>query len=116
RPPAATPAPVRLLAPYDNVLLAHADRSRVVPEQYRVRLKSKNAVVPGTVLVDGFVRGLWAVDRPHGQHRGGSAVLTVRPFRALAARHGAQLRAEVERLAEFAAQGSPVRVVLADPE
>ena len=48
---AATPAPVRLLAPYDNVLLAHADRSRVVPEQYRVRLKSKNAVVPGTATV-----------------------------------------------------------------
>ncbi|MDT7656582.1 MAG: hypothetical protein QOF38_1297, partial [Pseudonocardiales bacterium] len=33
-----------------------------------------------------------------------------------AARHGAQLRAEVERLAEFAAQGSPARVVLADAE
>jgi Winged helix DNA-binding domain len=111
RPPAATPAPVRLLAPYDNALLAHADRARIVPEQYRVRLRSRNGIVPGTVLVDGFVHGLWAVDR----RGGGAAVLTVRPFRELAARHSAQLRGEVDRLAEFAAQGSPVRVVFAEP-
>ncbi|HEX4357707.1 MAG TPA: winged helix DNA-binding domain-containing protein [Pseudonocardia sp.] len=113
RPTAATPAPVRLLAPYDNVLLAHADRTRVLPERYRDRLRSKNAIVPGTVLVDGFVAGLWAVARPAGA--GGPTVLTVRPFRSFSARHEAQLRREAAALAEFAARGGAARVVVEAP-
>jgi hypothetical protein len=110
RPAAATPAPVRLLAPYDNVLLAHADRTRVLPERYRDRLRSKNGIVPGTVLVDGFVAGLWAVTRPAG-----ATVLTVRPFRSFSARQDAQLRREAAALAEFAARGGPVQVVVEPP-
>jgi len=113
RPPASTPAPVRLLAPFDNVLLAHADRTRVLPERYRPRLASKNGLVPGTVLVDGFVAGLWAVTRPAGA--GGPAVLTVRPFRSLRARQEAQLRREAEALAEFAARGGPAQVLVEPP-
>jgi len=113
RPPASTPAPVRLLAPFDNVLLAHADRTRVLPERYRDRLRNKNGLVPGTVLVDGFVAGLWAVTRPAGA--GGPAVLTVRPFRSFSARHEAQLRREVASLAEFAARGGPAQVVVEPP-
>lgn len=111
RPAASTPAPVRLLAPYDNVLLAHADRTRVLPERYRDRLRSKNGMVPGTVLVDGFVAGLWAVARPAG----GATVLTVRPFRSYSARHEAQLRREAAALAEFAARGGAAEVVVEDP-
>jgi hypothetical protein len=110
RPAASTPAPVRLLAPYDNVLLAHADRTRILPERYRDRLRSKNAVVPGTVLVDGFVAGLWAVTRPAG-----ATVLTVRPFRSFSARQDAQLRREAAALAEFAARGGAAEVVVEAP-
>jgi hypothetical protein len=60
RPDPETPAPVRLVAPFDNILLSHADRSRVISEEHRKRLFSgKNGVFPGTVLVDGFVAGTW---------------------------------------------------------
>jgi len=60
RPDADTPAPVRLVAPFDNILLSHADRSRVISDEHRKRLFSgKNGVFPGTVLVDGFVAGTW---------------------------------------------------------
>ena len=60
RPDADTPAPVRLVAPFDNVLLSHADRTRVISDEHRKRLfAGKNGVFPGTVLVDGFVAGTW---------------------------------------------------------
>jgi hypothetical protein len=53
-------APVRLVAPFDNILLSHADRTRVISDEHRKRLFSgKNGVFPGTVLVDGFVAGTW---------------------------------------------------------
>jgi hypothetical protein len=107
-PPADTAAPVRLLAPYDNALLAHADRARVVPEEYRARLLSKNGIVPGTVLVDGFVQGTWDVSRP-GR---GQARLTVRPFRPLTAQQAGQLSDEAASAAEFAARDGPVEVAI----
>ncbi|MEN3320817.1 MAG: hypothetical protein V7643_4219 [Mycobacterium sp.] len=60
RPVADTPAPVRLVAPFDNLLLSHANRTRVISDEHRKRLFSgKNGVFPGTVLVDGFVAGTW---------------------------------------------------------
>jgi hypothetical protein len=60
RPHPDVPAPVRLTAPFDNILLSHADRTRVISDEHRKRLFSgKNGVFPGTVLVDGFVAGTW---------------------------------------------------------
>jgi Winged helix DNA-binding domain len=60
RPDPDTPAPVRLVAPFDNILLSHAERSRVISDEHRKRLFSgKNGAFPGTVLVDGFVAGTW---------------------------------------------------------
>ncbi|HEY6650051.1 MAG TPA: winged helix DNA-binding domain-containing protein [Mycobacterium sp.] len=60
RPEPDLPAPVRLVAPFDNLLLSHADRTRVISEEHRKRLFSgKNGVFPGTVLIDGFVAGTW---------------------------------------------------------
>ncbi|GJF34043.1 hypothetical protein KNE206_67430 [Kitasatospora sp. NE20-6] len=74
RPGAGVPAPVRLLAPFDNLLLSHADRSRVLPEEYRARVMTVNGIVLGTVLVDGAVAGTWRLDED---------LLTVRPFEPL---------------------------------
>ncbi|WP_406314853.1 winged helix DNA-binding domain-containing protein [Streptosporangium sp. NBC_01639] len=63
RPAGDTPAPVRLLPMWDNVLLAHADRSRVIPPQYRKLVTRTNGDVLPTLLVDGYVAGVW---RPTG--------------------------------------------------
>jgi hypothetical protein len=58
-----TQAPVRFLPKWDNVLLAWADRTRVLPEPYRKRVIGMNGDVAQTFLVDGFVAGTWsAVD------------------------------------------------------
>jgi hypothetical protein len=60
RPDPDSPAPVRLIAPFDNILLSHADRTRVVSDEHRKRLfSSKNGIVPGALLVDGYVAGWW---------------------------------------------------------
>jgi hypothetical protein len=60
RPDPDTPAPVRLVAPFDNILLSHTNRTRVISDEHRKRLFSgRNGVIPGTVLVDGQVVGTW---------------------------------------------------------
>jgi hypothetical protein len=76
RPDPDTPAPVRLVAPFDNILLSHADRTRVISDEHRKRLFSgKNGVFPGTVLVDGFVAGTWEL-----VGKGDSTKMLVRPY------------------------------------
>ncbi|WP_431682960.1 winged helix DNA-binding domain-containing protein [Kitasatospora sp. KL5] len=102
RPEESVPAPVRLLAPFDNLLLSHADRTRVLPEEYRSRVMTVNGIVLGTVLVDGLVAGSWKAEE---------GVLTVRPFAPLprAARQGAE--AEGARVLAFAGHDTG-RVVL----
>ncbi|MFB7176526.1 winged helix DNA-binding domain-containing protein [Streptomyces sp. NPDC056257] len=59
RPPAETPAPPRLMAMWDSVLLAYADRSRVIPPAYRPLVIRRNGDVLPTLLVDGHVAGVW---------------------------------------------------------
>jgi hypothetical protein len=60
-PEAETTAPVRLLPKWDNVLLAYADRTRILPEQYRKVVIRVNGDVAQTFLVDGFVAGTWRI-------------------------------------------------------
>jgi hypothetical protein len=59
RPAADTPAPPRLLPMWDNILLAYADRSRVIPPDYRKLVTRSNGDVLPTLLVDGAVAGVW---------------------------------------------------------
>ncbi|HZT93355.1 MAG TPA: winged helix DNA-binding domain-containing protein [Gaiellaceae bacterium] len=59
-PSGATPAPVRFLPKWDNVLLAFADRRRVVSDELRKGVIGKNGDVAATVLVDGVVAGTWS--------------------------------------------------------
>lgn len=61
-PDAATPAPPRLLPMWDSTLLAHADRTRILPGEYRKVVIERNGDVLQTFLVDGFVAGLWRFD------------------------------------------------------
>lgn len=53
----ATPAPVRLLPEYDNALLSHADRSRIVAGG--IAAPPQGSLGWGGVLVDGYLRGWW---------------------------------------------------------
>jgi Winged helix DNA-binding domain len=62
-PPADTPAPVRFLPKWDNTLLAHADRRRILPEELRKTVIGKNGDVTQTFLVDGIVAGSWKADK-----------------------------------------------------
>jgi hypothetical protein len=54
-----TPAPARLLPMWDSILLAYADRSRVIPPDYRRLVIHQNGDVLPTLLVDGYVAGVW---------------------------------------------------------
>jgi len=74
-PAVATPAPVRFLPKWDNLLLAHADRTRVLPEELRRAVIAKNGDVTQTFLVDGFVAGAWSAD--------GKGRVTLTPFAPL---------------------------------
>jgi hypothetical protein len=100
RPGPGAPAPVRLVAEFDNLILSHADRTRVISEADRQRLNTPNGVFPGTLLVDGFVAGTWRLTRSRG-----AAVLTVEPFRPVPPRDRDAITAEGERMLGFAAPG-----------
>ncbi|MBZ9598891.1 winged helix DNA-binding domain-containing protein [Streptomyces erythrochromogenes] len=61
RPDADTPAPPRFLPEFDNLLLSHADRTRVVAPEVRGRSWTGNQA-HCTLLVDGFLAGLWKLE------------------------------------------------------
>lgn len=64
RPDPDTPAPVRFLYDYDNLMLGHADRSRFIADELRMRVTATIGMYSyGSVLVDGFGRGIWRIER-----------------------------------------------------
>ena len=93
-PDPETPAPVRFLPKWDNVLLAFADRTRVLPEQYRKTVIRQNGDVAQTFLVDGLVAGMWRVD---------DGRVVTEPFAALSRSAQRELRDEAARLEAFLA-------------
>ncbi|MDI5974203.1 winged helix DNA-binding domain-containing protein [Streptomyces sp. SL13] len=110
-PPADTPAPVRLVAEFDNLTLSHADRTRIVAEADRPRLMSRNGIVPGTLLVDGFVAGTWRWDLGRT-----SATLTVTPWSRLTPADRAAAESEAHALLAAAAPEAAPRVAVGTPE
>ncbi|WP_158549291.1 winged helix DNA-binding domain-containing protein [Lysobacter silvisoli] len=97
-PDADTPAPARLVADFDNLLLAHADRTRVLDARHKDAVFTRNGIVRATVLLDGFVRGTWSLQREPG-----ATSVTIAPFAALKKPERAALAAEAEHcLATFA--------------
>jgi hypothetical protein len=105
RPESDTPAPPRFLPEYDNVLLSHADRSRFYAES----LSGIEGRIQGTLLHDGFVCGVWRLDRVEG-----SAALVITHGR-LSKRAAASVAAEGRRFLRFVAadaDGHDVRLVV----
>ena len=92
------PAPPRFLPPFDNVLVAYKDRSRVIPDEYRDRVV-RDLGTP-MVLIDGFVRATWKLV---------DGAVAVEPFAPLSDDEAAAVQEEGERLAEFAT-GAPAPV------
>jgi hypothetical protein len=97
RPDPDTPAPARFLPHFDNVLLAHADRTRIMTDEHRRRV-SYGAVVEPTLLVDGQVVAIWKLVLDRGQAR-----LEIEPLSPLSPADRAAATQEGERLLAFAA-------------
>jgi hypothetical protein len=62
-PAGDTPVPPRLMAMWDSILLAYVDRGRVIPPGYQKLVTRMNGDVLPTVLVDGYVAGVWRAVR-----------------------------------------------------
>lgn len=90
RPDGETPAPPRLLPRFDNLILSHADRTRVIADEHRAQV-IRAGWVDAVFLVDGFVAGRWRLTR---------GKLELDPFVKLNRRDEAALREEAIRLAE----------------
>ncbi len=98
RPDPETDAPVRFLPEFDNALLSHADRRRILTDDQRRSLATSNGMVPGAFLVDGFFRGTWKVERARGR-----ATLLIRPYSRLGKDDRASLSEEGQGLLDFVA-------------
>ncbi|CAM3629687.1 winged helix DNA-binding domain-containing protein [Kibdelosporangium persicum] len=98
RPAESTPAPPRYLYDFDNLLLSHHDRSRIVVDFAQPR--PRNGMLPKLFLVDGFTAGWWTVEKDKDR-----AVLVVHPYRNLLKKEVAALTKEGLPLLEFAAPG-----------
>jgi hypothetical protein len=97
RPDPETPAEPRFLPEFDNALLSHADRSRIVGDQHRKRLFAQDELGLGPVLVDGFVRATWRIVRA-----GDTATLLIKPVGAVTRSDRSALSEEGDRLLGFA--------------
>ena len=93
-PPASTPLPVRLLAHWDQPLLAYADRERIIP----LEVQPLKLTLSGdtTVTVDGRVAASWSLER-----EGDAVALTVTPHVDIRRAALREIRAEAERTARF---------------
>jgi hypothetical protein len=103
RPPAETPAPPRLLARWDSLLVAYGtrDRARLLSPRHQARVITRNADVLPTFLIDGFVAGTWL---PRAGRSGPHAEL--RPFVRLASADRQALEAEADRLLPLLGPGA----------
>jgi hypothetical protein len=97
RPAEETPAPPRFLPEFDNLVLSHADRTRVLADKHRqFVLGAKNGRIPATFLVDGWVAGTWRVERKRE-----AATLAMTPFDPLPKNVAATLAEEGDALLRF---------------
>jgi DNA glycosylase AlkZ-like len=106
RPPDDTPVPIRFLPEFDNLVLSHEDRTRVLPDEHRSRVLSKNLQVRATFLVNGIVSGAWKTER-----RKKSATLLLEPFEKLSKKTIGELETEGEALLRFIEETAETREI-----
>ena len=110
RPAEDVPAPPRFLPEFDNLVLSHADRTRVLADEHRAAVVTRNLRVRATFLSEGRVGGTWDVERT-----GTRATLHVRPFAALPGSAARALAAEGEALVRFVEEDAAAFEVTLDP-
>jgi hypothetical protein len=96
RPQADTPAPIRFLPDFDNLVLGHADRTRLLADEHRAAVVTKNLQVKATFLVDGKVAGTWTVERKQD-----TATIVLAPFAPIPKKLRDTVHAEAEAVARF---------------
>ena len=96
RPDPDTPAPVRFLPEFDNLLLAHAKRERIIADEHKPAVFTKNLRVKATYTVDGLVAGLWTAAKKRGV-----ATLTLTPFGRTTKKIATELEREGAGLLRF---------------
>ena len=99
RPDAGVRAPVRLLGEYDNVLLGHADRRRIILEDFPWSAMLAPGRFVSNLLVDGMLRATWWIER-EGKR---SATLAIRPAGELTSAERDEVTGEAQRMLDFAA-------------
>jgi Winged helix DNA-binding domain len=110
RPAEDEPAPVRFLPEFDNLVLSHDDRTRIMADEHRPKVTLKNLQVRATFLVDGFVAGTWKVERKKKV-----AALILEPFAKLAKPAVKALEQEGDALLRFAEEDAEAREVRLSP-
>jgi hypothetical protein len=106
RPDPETPAPVRFLADFDNVLLSHADRSRFISDEDRVTMTYAQGPFPGMLMLDGSAVGQWHLVRVSG-----GVTMVLRLARKLSAQDEAAVRSEADAMLRFYVPHTEVRSV-----
>ncbi|RBO96751.1 winged helix DNA-binding domain-containing protein [Nocardia puris] len=96
-------APVRLLPAFDNALLGHKDRRRMISDEDRARTAREASAGVPMYLVDGFVHGRWALE---------GAVVRITPWHPLTAADEAALRTEAASLLEFTNPGETGSIII----
>lgn len=91
-----TPAPPRFLPEFDNLLLSHFDRRRVIVDSNRSSVFLTVGRVRATFLIDGFVRGTWKIEKASG-----TTTLVIEPFEPLSQEIRDALAEEGEQLLHF---------------
>lgn len=95
------PAPPRFLPEFDNVFLAHDDRSRIVDPAVRIGAITTERSVR-KLLVDGYVAAEWSIHRDDDDGHGALHV-SVRPYRTLSFAEEEAVAAEAAHLVALAA-------------
>jgi len=96
RPDEDTPAPMRFLPEFDNVLLGYQDRSRIMADAHKPYVLLPGLRVASTVTVDGLVVATWRIDRTKKQ-----STISVHLLEKLPKRTVADIEAEAERVVQF---------------
>ncbi|MEV4183697.1 crosslink repair DNA glycosylase YcaQ family protein [Streptosporangium canum] len=102
-------APARFLYDFDNLLLSHHNRSRVITDGLRRQNFPPHGPVPRLVLLDGFTAATWTFTTAHG-----TATLTVHPFAPLTTPDHDALTAEGGGLLAFLAPNTSHEIRFAD--